>query len=193
MKFWMRTFISWLPLAVAITGLCGLIYVAVQQDYRQSLNDPQIQMAEDAAAKLAAGTQSSEIVPDPDTVNIVSSLAPWLAIYNDDGMSIISSGTFNGAIPEPPKGVFEAARTDVGKDTDQQNEDRVTWQSGAGVRQALVIVHYDSPTGGGFVVAGRNMREVEDREGNLTLILGIGLLVLLAVTFVAKVFAVFLA
>ena len=33
---------AWLPLAVAITLLCGLIYVAIQQTYRSNADDPQI-------------------------------------------------------------------------------------------------------------------------------------------------------
>ena len=45
----------WLPLAAVTTLLCGLIYLAVQQSLRWGANDPQIQMAEDAAAALAAG------------------------------------------------------------------------------------------------------------------------------------------
>ncbi len=35
----------WIPLAAAITVVCGVIYVAVQQDIRMAANDPQIQMA----------------------------------------------------------------------------------------------------------------------------------------------------
>ena len=49
MRFLVRVLVSWLPLAVASTGMCLLVYATVQQNYRQSLNDPQIQMAEDAA------------------------------------------------------------------------------------------------------------------------------------------------
>jgi len=45
----------WLLIAIVVTGLIGLVYVAVQQDLRQGANDPQIQMAEDTAAKFANG------------------------------------------------------------------------------------------------------------------------------------------
>jgi len=41
---------QWLPLAIVIKLLCGLVYVAVQQEVRLSANDPQIGMAEDLAA-----------------------------------------------------------------------------------------------------------------------------------------------
>ena len=39
----------WCYSTIAVTGLCGLLFVATQQNFRQTLNDPQIQMAEDAA------------------------------------------------------------------------------------------------------------------------------------------------
>lgn len=188
MKLLCRVAIGWLPLGIAFSILCLLTYVLVQQNYRESLNDPQIQIAEDAAAKLASGAKPTDVINDPDSVDMVSSLAPWLAIYNSDGVAIISSGELDGGIPRIPTGVFDAARKGTGKDTSQPEEDRVTWQSGASVRQAIVVMHYNSKAGDGFVVAGRNMREVEDREsraGEMTLLAWAGGIVL---TFLAYLF-----
>lgn len=190
MKTLGRTFLAWLPLGVAVTLVSGLVYATVQQEYRQSLNDPQIQMAEDAAAKLAAGASPSEVVPNPDSVDIVNSLSPWLAVYNADGVSIVSSGDFNGEIPVLPQGVFQAASSNMGKDTTQLQENRITWQSKTGVRQALVVVHYDSQTGGGFAVAGRNMREVESREDALSRMMLIGWLAAMLATLATQWFAI---
>jgi hypothetical protein len=59
-------------IAIIVTGLVGLLYVTVQQDLRQGANDPQIQMAEDIAAKLAGGQQVQSVVPS-EKVNIASS------------------------------------------------------------------------------------------------------------------------
>ncbi len=42
----------WLPLALVIVAMSGLVYLAVQQALRLSANSPQVQMAEDAAAAL---------------------------------------------------------------------------------------------------------------------------------------------
>jgi hypothetical protein len=186
MKFLTRTFISWLPLGIAVTLVCLLVYATVQQDYRQSLNDPQIQMAEDAAAKLAAGARPSDVVPDPDSVNIVSSLSPWLAIYNGDGVSVVSSGVLNGGIPQLPQGVFAAARANAGKDTTEPYEDRITWQFAAGVRQAVVVAW--EPKTNQYIASGRNMREVEDREGDLSTLVAIAWIVTMAATFVTQCF-----
>ena len=65
----------WVPLAVAVTGLSALVNGAVQQDLRQGANDPQIQMAEDAAAKLSAGAAPNAVVPN-EQVELNGSLQP---------------------------------------------------------------------------------------------------------------------
>ena len=44
--------LKWLPMALVVTALCGVVYAAVFRNIRQSANDPQIQMAEDAAALM---------------------------------------------------------------------------------------------------------------------------------------------
>jgi hypothetical protein len=47
-----RSFAIFLPLAVLATCLAGLIYAVIQEDLRTGANDPQQQLAEDAAAQL---------------------------------------------------------------------------------------------------------------------------------------------
>jgi len=51
----MRIARTWIPLAFVATVLCGFVYGGIQQVYRNAADDPQIQMAEVAAAALAAG------------------------------------------------------------------------------------------------------------------------------------------
>lgn len=180
-------FKSWLPLAVAVTGLCGLVYATVQQNYRQSLNDPQIQMAEDAEILLAHGAVPASVIPSGEKIDIAKSLAPFIAVYDKSGNVLESSGILAGAPPNPPRGVFEAARANNGKDALQAYENRVTWEPYPYVRQAIVVVAV--PQTGQFVVAGRNMREVEERESRLSLMIALGWAVLIAATFVAKIIA----
>jgi hypothetical protein len=60
-----RMVLAFVPLAVLATCLAGLIYVVVQQDLRTGANDPQRQLAEDAATKLNAGVAPSAIVTAP--------------------------------------------------------------------------------------------------------------------------------
>ena len=47
-----RALAFFLPVAVLATLCCGFVYTAVQQDLRMGANDPQLQLAEDAAAFL---------------------------------------------------------------------------------------------------------------------------------------------
>ncbi len=150
--------LGWFPLAVAVSALALLVYVAVQQNYRQNANDPQVQLAEDAAARLEAGDQAQTVV-GTGKVDIARSLAPFLIVYDDAGQVVASSAQLNGQTPQLPPGVLDAVR--------RTGEDRISWQPQPGVRSATVIerVVGSSP---GFVLAGRSLREVEDRESQLT-------------------------
>jgi hypothetical protein len=184
MSLLIRTFIAWLPLGIAVTLICGVIYGTVQQNYRQTLNDPQIQIAEDTSAELSSGASTSSVVPQAK-INIAQSLAPWVAVYDVNGNVIASDGVLNGSMPQPPKGVF----TDLANAINQTGENRLTWQPASGVRQAIVVIQIQN---GGFVVAGRNMREVEGREQDLGLIICIGWLSTIAATFIAQGLALYL-
>jgi hypothetical protein len=165
MKFIIQIFKRWLPLAIATGGLCGLVYLAVQQSLRMGANDPQIQMAEDAASALNAGARVDSILP-ATKVELVSSLAPFIVVFDDSGNVLASSATLHGAFPVYPSGVLDYTR--------QKGQDRVTWQPEAGVRLATVVERYDK----GFILAGRSLREVEKRERQVEQLSG---LVMLAV------------
>ena len=164
----------WLPLAAVTTLLSGLIYLAVQQSLRWGANDPQIQMAEDAAAALAAGGSLASVLP-AGQVEISSSLAPFMVIFNARGEPLASSARLHGATPALPSGIFDYTR--------QKGEDRVTWQPESGVRIAAVVVAYGGAQPG-FVLAGRSLREVEIRASQLEQITGIAWLVTLAVSLI---------
>ncbi len=137
-----------------VTLTCGLVYVAVQQNFRQSANDPQIQMAEDAARSLEAGSTPQSLVGN-SSVDIDKSLASYLVIYDESTNVIASNAKLEGVVPKPPKGVFEF--------TKDHGQDRITWQPKDNVRSAIVVQHYN----GGYVLAGRSLREIEIRENKL--------------------------
>ncbi len=164
----------WLPLAAVATLVCGLVYLAVQQSLRWGANDPQIQMAEDAAASLAAGGTAESMLP-PTQVEISNSPAPFMVIYSDAGEPLVSSGLLHGVVPHLPSGIFDYTR--------QNSEDRVSWQPESGVRIAAVVVAYGGAQPG-FVLAGRSLREVEIRENGVEQITGIAWLVTLVVSLV---------
>lgn len=171
MKPFATTIKAWLPFAVTITAFSMLVYATVQQSFRQNANDPQIQMAEDTSDLLADGGKAKEIVPETK-VSVSKSLAPFLIVYDQSGQEIASSVTLDGKTPELPAGVLDS--------TSQIGENRVTWQPREGVRIAAVIVSYSD----GYVLAGRNLREVEQRESQLTLFAGVTWVLGLVATFV---------
>ena len=154
MKILKDIFRQWLPIAAVTTVLCGLVYVAVQQVLRHSANDPQIQMAEDAAGALASGATVETVLP-PAKVEIAQSLAPFLAVFNTAGEPLASSGFLHGKPLHLPPGVLKYVR--------EHGEERVTWQPERGVRMASVVVNFEGPKPG-YVLAGRSLREVEKRE-----------------------------
>jgi hypothetical protein len=125
--------------------------MTVQQSLRQGLNDPQIQMAEDAAYALNNGATTDSLIAG-NKVEMSRSLAPFLIAYDSSGKPVAGSGVLNGELPSLPDGVLDYAK--------QNGEDRVSWQPDNDTRIASVIVPYDH----GYVLAGRNMREVEKRE-----------------------------
>ena len=142
-----------LPTAFAATMIAGIFYAAIQQVYRQSANDPQIQMAEDAIAP-----------PPGNIIYIDKSLAPYMVFYGEDGTPVSGDGVLDGSLPNLPSGVFNYTRV--------AGEDRFTWQPSPGVREAVVLVHLTNDAG--FVMAGRSLREVEQRESQLELIVWFG-------------------
>lgn len=147
-----------LPLAVVATLLAGLSYLVVQQNYRQSANDPQIQVAEDFAAELSNGAPLSQIDPS-FRVDISKSLSTYVIVYDQTGKPVTGSGVLNGALPTLPAGVTDYVGT--------HGEDRITWQPQPGVRSALVVTPYHSDQSSGYVAVGRSLRETEIREGQL--------------------------
>ena len=167
MPVWFRIVRVWLPLAVVATLLSGLVYAAVQQNYRRGFDAPQVQLSQDAAARLDAGAPPENVVP-PDTVDIAGSLAPFVIVYRADNTVALAGGRLNGTTPVPPSGVLEAARS--------KSFNRVTWQPTPGVRIASVSY---ATKDGRVVLAGRNMREMEMRVDALTQMTAIAWIVIL--------------
>jgi hypothetical protein len=176
---WFRVLRIWLPVAVALTAACGLTCLAVQQNYRNGLDDPQVQLAQDGATRLDAGFAPSAVVSSP-TVDAETNLAPFVIVLGKSDEVLASGVTLGGATPTPPAGVLATARS--------AGRNRVTWQPRSGVRIASVSV---AAKDGRVVLAGRNMREVEARIDQLTGITGlvwaIALVAVLGVVFALEV------
>lgn len=172
---------QWLPLAAVGIVACGVIYVVAQQGLRIGANDPQIQMAQDGAAALAAGATPASLMGQ-GPVEMSQSLAPFVIVFDETGMPLASSARLHGRLPALPAGLLDYVR--------EHGEDRVTWQPESGVRMATVIVHV--PGGpGGFVLAGRSLLEVEKRIDQAQLLSGLGALAIAAGSLVVVAFCEF--
>ncbi|MEP7133782.1 MAG: hypothetical protein ABI904_02500 [Chloroflexota bacterium] len=166
-----NTFKVWLPFAVVITAFSMLAYATVQQVYRQGANDPQIQMAVDAAYMLEQGKPIDEVIPN-DVIDMERSLAPFYVVYNLTEQPVAGTGYLNDSLQTLPPGVLEY--------TSEEGQDRITWQPQPNVRIAAVIVPYKD----GYVLAGRNLSEVEDRESQTSLFVDVTWILALVATFI---------
>ncbi len=161
-----RYLLIWLLLAAIVTSGGLLVEAAVQQNYRQSANDPQIQLSEDLAGVL--GKQVARCLLVSPRLDISQTLAPFMEGYDANGQpvnicvpgnpSTAPIGQLNGAMPKLPAGVFEFTKV--------HGQDRFTWEPQTGLRFASVLTYYhDRQTG--FAFAARSLREVEKRESTL--------------------------
>ncbi len=138
----------YLSIAIVGAGLVVFAYAAAQQTMRLGANDLPRQLAQDAAAKLAAGVKPADAVP-VDKIDVQTSLSPFVIVVDKDANVLASSATM-GDLPLPPKSSFNNPKTNKG-------ENVFTWQPKSGVRQATVIVPYD----GGYVLAAHSLKSVE--------------------------------
>jgi hypothetical protein len=153
MKLLHSTLKLWFPLAVTLTMVCGIIYLAGQQNYRQDANDPQYQMAEDAANAISHGADPKSLVSGT-SAELNSSLSPYLIIFDEQQQPVASTILLNGQVPRLPSGVLAFVKA--------KGVDVITWKPREGMRQALVV----TKTGGSklyYVAAGRSLRLAEQR------------------------------
>lgn len=152
-----------LPAWAAATALALLVYASVQQAHRSGANDPQIQIAEDAARALALGADPHTVAGGP-AVDLAVSLGVWTTVFDAANHVLATTAVLDGHPPVPPAGVLESARHDL--------QNRISWQPRPGVRSATVSAVV--PGGSRMVVTvGRSLREVEVREMRLEVIAGV--------------------
>lgn len=167
----MHKLFAYVSAAVILTILFGTVYLTEQRSLRMNANDSIIQLAQGAAAKLNAGASPSSLTIG--NVNMASSLAPFLIIYNTIGRVVAGSGYLHGSIPVIPFEVLAPTNT--------TRESLVTWQPAAGVRDATDTVaanHY-------YVLSGWSLREVESSQAKvfkLTLLGWLASLIVLLLT-----------
>lgn len=150
---------AWVPIAVVITFMAGTVYAVGHQVLRQSANDPQIQQAEDWAAMVESGTDANKLSLGP-FIDPAHSLASFGIVYDQDG-NIVASSVSAPSTMQQPNGVFD--RVDDAKD----HEVRFTWQPASGERYATVIKRASFQGDSYYVLAGRNLKLVEQRQDRI--------------------------
>jgi sensor histidine kinase regulating citrate/malate metabolism len=149
-------FLNYSTAMLIVTIITGILFIAVQQNYRTNANDPQVQMANDIATKIKTGKSMANFFAD--SVDLESSLSPFVVLYDDHAQPLQSSGSLDGKMPRLPAGVFEYVK--------KRGEERVTWQPRPGIRMAMVILRSNfSPVG--YIAVGRSLNEIEIREAGL--------------------------
>ena len=173
-----RRFVAlFLPSVVVATALCGVLYLVGQQALRTGANDPQEQLATDAASRLDSGATPASVAGGA-AVDLRADLAPFVVVYDPQGQVLATNGRLDGASPTIPSGVLANARA--------TGRDAVTWQPRPGLRFATVTI----PWNGGTVMAGRSLRLVEERIRDLGPLVGVAWLVTLVALAVASGLAV---
>ncbi|WP_348264672.1 hypothetical protein P8935_09070 [Telmatobacter sp. DSM 110680] len=175
-----------LILAGIATGVALALYAIPQHLLRSGLNDPQIQLAGDVAARIEQGVTPADAIPASQQIDMARSLSPFVIVYDEQRHPIASQGLLNGSIPTPPPGVFENVL--------KNGEERLSWQpvrGSGGVRIAAVIQRVNGPHTG-YVLAGRNMREVEARIADVQTMAGLTWLGMLGLIMVGTItFAIY--
>lgn len=150
----------WL-LAVTIgSGVLLFSYIAVQQSLRYSLNEPQLQIAQDAANQLSTGDKTPQSIIPTTSVDESRSLAPFVTIVDKNGSVLASSGKIGEVVPLPPLSAFS--------DAQKRTSTWFTWQHNNNtLRDAAVIVPFNGKTSG-YVLVARSMSQTEELISRIT-------------------------
>lgn len=173
--------LMFLPGVLIATLILGITYVNDQQVLRLGADEPQIQMAQDAATRVAAGATPEDVLGG-SKIAIETMASPYLVMYDANGTPVSGTGYLNGSLPVLPGGVFDQAKR-LGIDT-------ISWEPEKGVREAIVVVPVMGQLGG-FVLAGRSLRYVEQQEDMLTKRTAVGWAVVVVALALAALFIVF--
>jgi hypothetical protein len=129
-------------------------YAVMHLTIRHSANQPQRQMADDAA-RIYSSADRVAVTGTPH-VELSQSLEPFTIAYDESGRVINYDGALNGVVPAPPAGVFAYAR--------QHGSNELTWQPRRDVRLAIVVRHFTGAHCSGFVLVGRSLATAEQGE-----------------------------
>lgn len=149
----------WLVFVFLLTFTCMLTYVVMQQSLRLGANELPKQFASDAVIQLENG-ENPAILFSKNKIDISKSPDTFVMVFDNNQNLVSSSATMGGKQLSYPKGVLDYVA--------HNGEDRVTWQTTAGLRFASVAMKYNH----GYVVTARSLSFTEsliDTLGKLIL------------------------
>jgi hypothetical protein len=175
----MRTLIlqalkKFIPLAIAISLVSLMIYGVSQQEFRQTANDPQVQVAENIASAWAKGVQPEGLLTSGDT-EMATTSGVFAILYDLSKKPLLASVKLNSKVPTIPAGVLDQAK--------EEGEYRVTWQPGPTLREATVVRYVADK---GYVVVGRSLAETERRIDHIGMLVTLGWIGTLLLSFVGS-------
>lgn len=149
---WFRRIIVAVAAYLLFAGGLATLYVVVQQDGRQAV--------EDAPRALLSTGEASPATQQPDRMDLSHSLGTFWVRYDAAGRPTAGDGYLDGSLARVPQGVLRTART--------LGEDAVSWEPKPGLRFAVVA----QPVGDGVIVAGQSLRRTEQRIERTSLYVG---------------------
>ena len=90
-----------LTAAATVSIIMATVYVVVQQNYRTSANDPQIQMAQYLKERLEQGKSIEHLLP-PDSIDLKKSLQVYTTFFDGSGKPVSTTAYLNNTIPSFP-------------------------------------------------------------------------------------------
>ena len=156
MKRYATIFNNWFGYATIVTLLCGIVYVVGQQGFRQSADDPQYQLVQDAASAINKGVDPKSLTAAAP-VDLAQALSPYLIIYDKAGNMVVNGALLNNQPLKIPQGVLDYIKL--------HGVDHATWQPQPGIRQAMVGMRTNGSSY--VVIAGRSLRKIEERISTL--------------------------
>jgi hypothetical protein len=141
---------SYLGFATLFSILLLACYIGMQQKWRRAADDAPQAMVEQL--RNGAGPSLTMATQEISTPAWLHGHNTFAATYDADGNATASDARLHGALPQPPRGIFNVMR--------KQGWYSVSWQPEPGVRVALTGAQLPSR---GFAVAGQSLTPGEDR------------------------------
>jgi hypothetical protein len=141
--------------------------------------------------QLSSGAAPSGVLPP--AINLATSTAPFVIVYDSDFRVLASSARLHGRTPVPPalralnrlaSSARLAGRTpvlSVGRVLGQLGD--LTWQIRPGLSEAVSVESYDGPHPG-FVLGATSLQSISAEQTTLTWIIALACLAALALSFV---------